>query len=224
MENEDKHILCPVCGNRVTNNPKDNLFQIESIDSDFRIHTGQDDLLDDWLLICHNCYYIDHDFSIVPENIQEVQSFVESNEYLNNFADNNPTTYELFDNYLRILNVKKGSAYLFADAYLRISWLYDDNKMTEKADEKREKAIQYFGKTILESTKSDKNQSLLYYYIAELSRRKGEFKRAKKALNNMDNSIKEIKQLYEFQNKLIDDKNKNSVKLPKGVKNYEKLS
>ncbi len=62
MENEENNILCPICGNRITNNPKDNIFQIESIDSDFRVHTVQDDLLDDWLLMCHNCYYIDHDF------------------------------------------------------------------------------------------------------------------------------------------------------------------
>lgn len=224
MENEENNILCPICGNRIINNPKDNVFQIESIDSDFRIHTTQDDLLDDWLLICHNCYYIDHDFSIVPDNLNEVKNYIESTDYLTNFTDNNPTTYDLFENYLKILNVKGSSAFLLADCNLRIAWLYDDNNLPDKANEYRENAIQYFGRTLLESKKSNKNRSMLYYYIAELSRRKGEFGRAKKALKNLDKSIEEISKLFEFQKKLIEDENSSNVKLPKGVKSYETLS
>ncbi len=224
MENEENIVLCPVCGKKIANNPKENIFQIDSIDSDFRIHTTQDDLLDDWLLICHNCYYIDHDFSIVPENLNEVRYFVESDEYLNNFLDNNPTTHELFENYLRILKIKKSSEYLFADCYLRITWLYDDNDMLEKANEYREKAIQHYGRILLERKNDEKNESMIYYYIAELSRRKGEFDRAERALGNMNTSLKEIEKLYKFQKKLIQDKNSNMMKLPKEVKNYEILS
>jgi len=224
MENEENNILCPVCGNRITNNPEDNIFQIESIDSDFRIHTVQDDLLDDWLLMCHNCYYIDHDFSNVPDNLNKVKYYVESMDYLSNFTDNNPTTYDLFKNYMKILNIKDGSSFLLADCNLRIAWLYDDDNFPDKADEYREQSIQYFGRTLLESKKSKKNQSLIYYYIAELSRRKGEFSRAKKALKNMNRSINEIDELFIFQKKLIENKNSSNSKLPKGVKSYETLS
>ena len=224
MENEENIILCPVCGKKIANNPKDNIFQIESIDSDFRIHTVQDDLLDDWLLICNNCYYIDHDFSIVPENLNEVKNYVESAEYLDKFSDNNPTTYDLFENYSRILNIKKGSSFLFADCNLRIAWLYDDDNLLNSANEYREKSIQYFGRALLERENGKKNESMIYYYITELSRRKGEFKRAKKALKNMERSFTEIDELYKFQKKLIEDKNSNNTELPKRRKGYGTLS
>ena len=104
---------------------------------------------------------------------------------------------------------------VFADTYLRISWLHDDDENESLASEYREKAIVNFAKALLLGDLEDKDISMIYYYIAELSRRKGEFDRAKKSLLKMDMEIPMFKQLFDMQFVLIRARNKSAVAMPR---------
>jgi tetratricopeptide (TPR) repeat protein len=104
---------------------------------------------------------------------------------------------------------------VFADTYLRMSWLYEDDGDMRAADDFREKAIQHFAKALLIGDLDDKEVSMIYYYIGELSRRKGEFDRAKKALLKMDMQVPMIKNLFDMQSRLLRDGNKSAVAMPR---------
>ncbi len=224
IENGERAVSCPVCGTNVPNNPKELIFEVESIDTDFRIHTLQDDLLDDWLIQCPACFYVSHDFASPPTHLQEVSVYIESPEYLEQFSDNNPTTMELFRAYLGILFVDKARSYLIADCYMRISWLYDDEDDQEMAAENREWAIEYFEKALLEKEMKPHDVSLSHYLIADLHRRNKDFEKARKNLYNLDTSIKMMRRLFDFQWKLISEKKSGIVHLPREENPDEILS
>jgi tetratricopeptide (TPR) repeat protein len=214
-ENSENIVLCPVCGNPVNNHAAEELYTVDVVESDFRVRTLDDDILDNWLVFCHHCYYITHDFTLIPERINELREIVESPEYLQRFSDVNPTTLELFENYLFLLEEAEASPMVFADTYLRMSWLFDDDRDRAQAEKLREKAIKYFAKSLLLDNPDEKERSLIYYYIAELSRRNEEFDRAKKALLKMDMSIGMFRRLYEFQSELIRERNANAALMPR---------
>ncbi len=224
IENGERAVSCPVCGTNVPNNPKELIFEVESIDTDFRIHTLQDDLLDDWLIQCPACFYVSHDFASPPKHLQEVSVYIESPEYLEQFSDNNPTTMELFRAYLGILFVDKARSYLIADCYMRISWLYDDEDDQEMAAENREWAIEYFEKALLEKEMKPHDVSLSHYLIADLHRRNKDFEKARKNLYNLDTSIKMMRRLFDFQWKLISEKKSGIIHLPREENPDEILS
>jgi uncharacterized protein (DUF2225 family) len=216
QENErETVVLCPVCGNPVNNHAAEELYTIDLVESDFRIRTLDDDILDTWLVFCHHCYYVTHDFRHVPDDIEKVQDVIESNDYRTRFHDANPTTLELFEHYLYMLQEVKALPMVFADTYLRMSWLYDDDGNENLASAYREKAVVHFARSLLPGDLDDKETSMIYYYIAELSRRKGEFDRAKKALLKMDMQIPMFKRLFDFQSALLRDKNKSAVAMPR---------
>lgn len=224
IDNGERAVSCPICGTNIPNNPKEMLFEIESIDTDFRIHTLLDDLLDDWLIQCPVCFYVSHDFFIPPKNLQKVSVFVESPHYLSSFTDNNPTTLELFQAYLKILFVDHAPAYLIGDCYMRISWLYDDDENETLARENREHAITYFEHALIEIEMNAKDISMIYYLIAELHRRNKKFDNARNNLYNLDTSIKMMRNLFDFQWKLIQEKNSGVVQLPREENSHEALS
>ncbi len=214
-EEQQAIVLCPVCGEPVNNHPAEELYTVDVVESDFRIRTLDDDVLDTWLVFCHHCFFITHDFKHIPNEIEKVQDVVESTEYRQRFTDTNPTTLELFENYLYMLEVVKALPMIFADTYLRMSWLYEDDGNEAKVSELREKAILHFAKALLIGDLDDKEISMIYYYIAELSRRKGEFDRAKKSLLKMDMQIPMFKRLFELQSVLIRERNKSAVAMPR---------
>jgi uncharacterized protein (DUF2225 family) len=208
-------VLCPVCGEPVNNHPAEELYTVDLVESDFRVRTLDDDILDTWLVFCHHCFYVTHDFKQIPHDIEKVQDVIESEEYRERFADTNPTTMELFEHYLYMLEEVKALPMVFADTYLRMSWLYEDDGDMRAADDFREKAIQHFAKALLIGDLDDKEVSMIYYYIGELSRRKGEFDRAKKALLKMDMQVPMIKNLFDMQSRLLRDGNKSAVAMPR---------
>ena len=214
-EEQQAIVLCPVCGEPVNNHPAEELYTVDVVESDFRIRTLDDDVLDTWLVFCHHCFFITHDFKHIPNEIEKVQDVVESTEYRQRFTDTNPTTLELFENYLYMLEVVKALPMIFADTYLRMSWLYEDDGNEAKVSEFREKAIVHFAKALLIGDLDDKETSMIYYYIAELSRRKGEFDRAKKSLLKMDMQIPMFKRLFDLQSVLIRERNKSAVAMPR---------
>lgn len=214
-EEQQAMVLCPVCGQPVNNHPAEELYTVDLVESDFRVRTLDDDILDTWLVFCHHCFYVTHDFKQIPHNIEEVQDVIESREYKQRFVDTNPTTLELFEHYLYMLEKVKAMPMVFADTYLRISWLHEDDRNEKLADSYREKAITSFAKALLVGDLDDKETSMIYYYIAELSRRKGEFGRAKKSLLKMDMQIPMIKRLYDMQSQLLRDGNKSAVAMPR---------
>jgi uncharacterized protein (DUF2225 family) len=224
IENGQRAVSCPICGRNVANNPKELIFEIDVIDTDFRIHTLQDDLLDDWLIQCPSCFYVSHDFSSPPKKLQDVSVYVESPAYLEQFSDNNPTTLELFSAYLNILFVDEARSYLIGDCYMRMSWLYDDDENEQMALKSREKAIQYFEKSLLETEMNAHDVSMSYYLIADFHRRNKDFDKARKNLYNLDTSIKMMKRLFDFQWKLISEKKSGIVHLPRKENSDEILS
>lgn len=214
-EEESPIVLCPVCGEPVNNHSAEELYTVDIVESDFRVQTLDDDILDTWLVFCHHCLYVTHDFRHIPDNLEALKDMVESEEYIESFADTNPTTMELFEHYLYMLKKVDALPMVFADTYLRMSWLAEDDHNLELTNEYREKAIVNFGKSLLIGNLDDKETSMVYYYIAELSRRKGEFERAKKALMKLDVQIPMIKKLFDMQSVLIRDRNSNAVTMPR---------
>lgn len=208
-------VLCPVCGNPVNNHAAEELYTVDVVESDFRVHTLDDDILDNWLVFCHHCYYVTHDFTLIPERVSAMREIVESDEYRARFTDSNPTTMELFEHYLYLLKKAEASPMVFADTYLRISWLYEDDGDSESAKSYREEAVKHFAKSLLIDDPDDRERSLIYYYIAELSRRNGDFVRAKKSLYKMDMNQKMFRRLFEFQSVLIRGHNGNAALMPR---------
>lgn len=208
-------VLCPVCGEPVNNHSAEELFTVDIVESDFRVRTLDDDILDTWLVFCHHCLYVTHDFKQIPDDIQNLKDVIDTKEYKERFLDTNPTTMELFEHYLYMLKAVDAAPMIFADTYLRMSWLAEDDGDKVITDEFREKAITNYGKSLLFGGLDDKETSMIYYYIAELSRRKGEFDRAKKALMKLDIQIPMMKKLFEMQSILIRDKNINAVAMPR---------
>lgn len=220
-EDVNQAIICPVCGNSVVNTPTEDLFSVDHVESDFRIRTLEEDVLDSWLVYCPYCFYITHDFEHVPKNLDLVQAYVQSAEYTDLLEDNTPTTLERFIVYLSILKVAKVSSFMMADTYLKISWLFEDDNDTENAIFYREKAVTHFGRSLLEQELSNKDSSMVFYYIAELSRRNKDFVRAKKSLLKMDTGITMFKHLFDFQAKLISKKDFSSAKMPHKEVNHD---
>ncbi len=214
IEKGEEAIVCPICGTSVINNPADLLFQVDHFDSDFRVCTLEDDVLDDWLLMCPSCYYIDHDFKQPPLRENEIRAYVESEEYLRLFSDNTPTTLEKFSIYLILLTLQGRDAYARADCHHRLAWLYEDEDSAEKADLHRNKAIEFFGKSFLERFFDVRQTGLIYYKMADLYRRMGGFDSAGQMLYNMDMKEKTLKHLFDFQSKLLAEKNSGRVALP----------
>ncbi len=214
-EEESAIVLCPVCGNPVNNHSAEELYTVDVVESDFRIRTLDDDVLDTWLVFCHHCLYVTHDFTHIPNDLEPVRDVVESREYRRRFADTNPTTEELFEHYLYMLKEVKAQPMILADTYLRMAWLCDDDHNEAMSSEYREKAIVHFAKALLVGDLDDKDVSMIYYYIAELSRRKGEYARAKKALLKMDMEIPMFKRLFDLQSVLIRDHNSAAVAMPR---------
>lgn len=219
IENGEKAVLCPICGRRIDNNPSDLVFDVGQIDSDFRIRTLVDDMLDDWLLICPQCYYIDHDFSQPPLKENEIRAFVYSDEYRNLFPDNIPTTTEMFSIYLILITLQEKESYIKADCHLRMAWLYEDEANIQKCNIHRQKAIEYFRKSLKERDFEKKQRGIVQYQISDIYRRMGEFKKAEQNLYNLDTREKTIKHLYEFQSKLLADKNPACIALPREAQN-----
>ncbi|MFA6618794.1 MAG: DUF2225 domain-containing protein [Candidatus Neomarinimicrobiota bacterium] len=208
-------VLCPLCGQPVNNHSAEELYTVDIVESDFRVKTLDDDILDTWLVFCHHCLYVTHDFRQIPDNIDPIKDMLESQEYSERFADTNPTTMELFEHFLYMLEKVKAAPMVFADTYLRMSWLAEDDDNIELTNEFREKAIVSFAKSLLIGDLDDKETSLVYYYIAELSRRKGEFDRAKKALMKLDVQIPMMKKLFDMQTVLLRDKNASAAIMPR---------
>jgi len=216
QEEERKSIVvCPVCGKPVNNHSAEEIYTVDMVESDFRIRTLDDDILDTWLVFCHHCFYVTHDFTQIPSEIEKVQNVIESKDYRERFTDTNPTTMELFEHYVYMLEKVKALPTVFADTYLRMSWLHDDDGNETLASEYREKAIVNFAKALLLGDLEDKDISMIYYYISELSRRKGEFERAKKSLLKMDMQIPMFRRLFDMQSVLIRDRNKTAVAMPR---------
>jgi len=214
-EERQSIVLCPICGKPVNNHSAEELYTVDVVESDFRIRTLDDDVLDTWLVFCHHCFYVTHDFTHIPNETEKVRDVIESRVYRDRFADTNPTTLELFEHYLYMLEEVKALPTVFADTYIRMSWLHDDDENEALASEYREKAIVNFAKALLLGDLEDKDISMIYYYIAELSRRKGEFDRAKKSLLKMDMEIPMFKQLFDMQSVLIRNRNKSAVAMPR---------
>jgi len=224
LENGERAVSCPICGTRIVNNPAHLLFDIESVDTDFRIRTFQDDMLDEWLIQCPNCYFVSHDFSSPPRNLQDVTVYVESDMYLAQFSDNNPTTLDLFQAHLGILAVDQARSYLMGDCYMRMSWLFDDEGNEEMAVQYRNKAAASFERALLEKDMSAKDISMTYYLISDLYRRNKAFEKARNNLYNLDTSITMMRKLFDFQWKLINEKISGIVHLPREEEPDEKLS
>lgn len=214
-DEQESVVLCPVCGNPVNNHAAEELYTVDVVESDFRVRTLDDDILDTWLVFCHHCFYITHDFRQLPSEMEKVQDVIASSSYKNRFADTNPTTLELFEHYLYMLQQVNAMPMVFADTYLRMSWLYEDDGDETATSDCREKAIVHFAKALLVGDLDDKEVSMIYYYITELSRRKGEFERAKKAMMKMDVQIPMIKRLFDMQARLLRDRNKSAVVMPR---------
>ncbi|MFO7840753.1 MAG: DUF2225 domain-containing protein [Fidelibacterota bacterium] len=215
---EDEHkraVVCPVCGMQVNNHAAEEIYSVDIVESDFRVRTLDDDILDNWLVFCHNCLYVTHDFSVTPREMKEIRNIVYSDNYQQRFTDTNPTTMELFDHYIYILKKSGAMPMDFADTYLRMSWLFADDSDETTAAEYREKAIVNFAKALLVSNPNEKDTSMIYYYIGELSRRNGQFDRAKKALLKMNMEMPMFRRLFDFQMALIRDKNKAAVAMPR---------
>jgi len=216
-ESSEAIVLCPVCGQAVNNHAAEELYTVDLVESDFRIRTLDDDILDTWLVFCHNCLYITHDFRHIPDQINLIRDYVLSGDYRMRFTDTNPTTLELFEHYIVMLEKVNAPAMVFADTYLRMSWLYDDDQNDLDACAYREKAIVHYAKALLAGSLSEKDISMIYYYIAELSRRNGDFERARKALLKVDTAIPMFRSLFEFQTVLIRDHNDGAAIMPREV-------
>jgi uncharacterized protein len=214
-EHSEGYVLCPVCGQAVNNHAAEELYSVDFVESDFRVRTLDDDILDTWLVFCHHCLYITHDFRNIPDQVGLVREFVSSEKYRSYFNDTNPTTFELFERYMIMLEGVQAAPMVFADTCLRISWLFEDDADKEAAAEYREKAIAYFAKSLLSGQLEEKDISMVYYYIAELSRRNGNFDRARKSLLKMDIGIPMFQRLFDFQTALIRDQNDAAVIMPR---------
>lgn len=221
LEAGEEAVLCPICGTRVNNNPSDALFDIVNIDSDFRIRTFQDDILDDWLIMCPSCFYVAHDFSESPLKENEIRAYVGSEDYSSLFSDNTPTTLELFSVHLVLLTLQGKDPYTRADCHLRLAWLYEDDGDMEKCNNHRRKTIELLQESIGAEGLDSKRMGILHYMISDLHRRLGEFKKAEGHLFNLDRKEKTLKHLYEFQSKLLAEENTACIALP-GV-NLEEL-
>ena len=214
-EERQSIVLCPVCGEPVNNHSAEEIYTVDLVESDFRVRTLDDDILDTWLVFCHHCFYVTHDFTQIPKETDKVQDVIESDRYRARITDTNPTTLELFEHYLYMLKEVNALPTVLADTYLRMSWLHDDDGNEALASEYREKAIVNFAKALLLGDLDEKDISMIYYYISELSRRNGEFERAKKSLLKMNMEIPMFKQLYDMQSVLIRDRNKLAVAMPR---------
>lgn len=223
IENGKRAVNCPICRTSIVNNPANLLFDIESIDTDFRIRTYQDDLLDEWLIQCPNCYFISHDFTLPPVNLQDVSTYVESETYLGQFSDNTPTTLSLFQAYLGILLVDQARSYLVGDCYMRMSWLFDDEGNEEKAAFYRNQAVQSFERALLEKDMNHKDISMTYYLISDMHRRNKAFEKARNNLYNLDTSITMMRRLFDFQWNLISEKISGIVQLPRGEEEPDEI-
>jgi uncharacterized protein (DUF2225 family) len=224
LENGERAVSCPICGTTIINNPAQLLFDIDSIDTDFRIRTFQDDLLDEWLIQCPNCYFVSHDFSSHPVNLPEVTDYVEGETYLEQFSDNNPTTLDLFRAYLGILAVDQARSYLVADCYMRMSWLFDDEGDEKMAAFHRKMAVESYERALLEKDMSNKDISMTYYLISDMYRRNKDFEKARNNLYNLDTSITMMRKLFDFQWKLISEKISGIVHLLREEEPDETLS
>lgn len=214
-EEESPIVLCPLCGEPVNNHPAEELYTVDVVESDFRVKTLDDDILDTWLVFCHHCLYVTHDFRQIPDSLDIINDMLQSQEYSERFADTSPTTMELFEHFLYMLKKVQATPMVFADTYLRMSWLAEDDNNIELTNEYREKAIVNFAKSLFIGDLDEKETSMVYYYIAELSRRRGEFDRAKKALMKLDIQIPMMKKLFDMQSVLLRDKNLNAVVMPR---------
>ncbi len=213
-DNSETNIaVCPVCGQPVNNLAVKELYTVDVVESDFRVRTLDDDILDTWLVFCHHCFYITHDFTQIPNELELVSELINSDIYQQRFADTNPTTMELFEHYLFMLEQIAAQPIVFADTYLRMSWLYEDDKDIKAANAYREKAIVQYAKALLIGNLDEKEKSMIYYYIAELSRRNGQFERAKKSILKIDISM--FQHLFDFQTALIRNHNKRAVAMPR---------
>ncbi|MCK4813578.1 MAG: DUF2225 domain-containing protein [Candidatus Marinimicrobia bacterium] len=212
-DSETNMVVCPVCGQPVNNLAVKELFTVDVVESDFRVRTLDDDILDTWLVFCHHCFYITHDFTQIPNELELVSDLINSDIYQQRFTDTNPTTLELFEHYLFMLEQIKAQPIVFADTYLRMSWLYEDDKNVKVADAYREKAIVQYAKALLIGNLDEKEKSMIYYYIAELSRRNSQFERAKKSILKIDISM--FQHLFDFQTALIRAHNKHAVTMPR---------
>ncbi len=215
---EDEHkkaVVCPVCGTQVNNHAAEEMYSVDFVESDFRVRTLEEDILDNWMVFCHKCFYVTHDFSLIPDKINVIRNIVYSDEYRERFTDINPTTMELFEHFVYILKKTEANPMVFADTYLRMSWLFEDEGDEERAAEYREKAIVNFARTLLVGDPSEKDTSMIYYYIGELSRRNGQFNRAKKSLLKMNMEMPMFRRLFDLQMALIRDKNKAAVAMPR---------
>ena len=205
-DSETNMVVCPICGQPVNNLAVKELYTIDVVESDFRVRTLDDDILDTWLVFCHHCFYITHDFTQIPNELELVSDLIDSDIYQQRFADTNPTTLELFEHYLFMLKQITAQPIVFADTYLRMSWLYEDDKDIKTADAYREKAIVQYAKALLIGNLDEKEKSMIYYYIAELSRRNGQFERAKKSILKIDISM--FQHLFDFQTAININQNK----------------
>ncbi|MBW6458302.1 MAG: DUF2225 domain-containing protein [FCB group bacterium] len=220
-EGSEPVVICPVCGQAVNNHAAEELYTVDFVESDFRVRTLDDDILDTWLVFCHHCLYITHDFRYIPDQISSVRECVSTADYRSRFTDTNPTTLELFEHYVYLLENLKAPAMVFADTYLRMSWLYDDDQNDGMANRYREKAIVHYAKALLTGGLSEKDVSMIYYYIAELSRRNGDFDRARRSLLKMDTEIPMFRRLFDFQLLLIRDHNDGAAIMPREVNQHD---
>lgn len=216
LENVEEGVMCPVCGAVIQNNPADQLWEIDYIDSDMRIHSLQDDILDDWLIMCPTCYYVDHNFKIPLLKPNEIRTFVGSDKYLTLFPDNNPTTKELFSVYLILQTIQGQNPYILADIHNRLAWLYDDENDKKRADVHRARAAEQYELSLSGNTDLDeKHINLTWYLIANLNRRQGKFTDASRALYNLVTEDSVIQELYDFQAGLIRNKDNSAQALPR---------
>jgi len=211
---EDESVLCPVCGRQLINNPADQLWELDFIDADLRVHTVQDDILDDWLIMCPACFYIDHDFRHVPEKRAELAAFVQSEKYLSLFPDNNPSTRELFSVYLILQTMLQAPPILIADIHQRLCWIFEDDNDKPRASFHRGKAIEFYEKAAQRSGNDPAVTQLIWYLLANLYRRSGAFKKAKQILLNLNTEKERYHKLYLFQKQLIDAKDCSAPPLP----------
>ncbi len=218
---EEDSVLCPVCGVQVVNNPADQLWELDYIDADLRVHTIEDDILDDWLILCPKCFYVDHDFRHVPAKRAELAAFVQSDKYLSLFPDNNPSTRELFSVYLILQTMMNASPILLADIHQRLTWLFEDENDLERVHFHRQKAIDFYEKAAQFSDDDPSVVQLIWYLLANLYRRNGNFIKAGQLILNLNTQISRYRELYAFQKELIEAKDSSAPPLPRKDLFYE---
>lgn len=212
---EEDSVLCPVCGHQIINNPADQLWELDYIDADLRVHTIEDDILDDWLILCPGCFYVDHDFRHVPKKRAELAAFVQSDKYLSLFPDNNPSTRELFSVYLILQTMLQAPPMLIADIHQRLAWIFEDEGDTERVDFHRGKAIAFYEKATQVAYDDPSVVQLNWYLLGNLYRRRGDFKKASQILLNLNTQNSRYRELYDFQKKLIEAGDSSAPPLPR---------